>query len=144
MALIYQSLERTRNILFNTTFAVNAMLLFLWLFESRIVLPAFLQVAGRTHPMFLHFPIVLVVLYVLWILLFQKTISHPDTAGSIGAWLLLLSTFSSALTALMGFFLSREEGYDAEALLWHKWGGIAVSLFLMLWYAFRKNIGNTR
>jgi uncharacterized membrane protein len=120
------------------------MLLFLLLFENRIVLPAWLQVAGRMHPMILHFPIVLVVLYVVWILFFQKRISPPETAIHIGEWLLLLSAFTSVVTALMGLFLSREEGYDAEALLWHKWGGITVSLIMMLWYNFRNRLGKTK
>ncbi|MFL5771774.1 MAG: chitobiase/beta-hexosaminidase C-terminal domain-containing protein [Flavisolibacter sp.] len=120
------------------------MLLFLLLFENRIVLPAWLQVAGRMHPMILHFPIVLVVLYVIWILFFQKSISPEETAIHIGEWLLLLSAFTSAVTALMGLFLSREEGYDADALLWHKWGGIAVSLIMLLWYAYRNSLQRTK
>ena len=144
LALTFQDLERTRNILFSITLAINSMLLFLLLFEDRIVLPGWLQVTGRMHPMFLHFPIVLVVLYALWVLFFQKRITPPDTARALGEGLLLLSAFTSALTALMGLFLSREEGYDPEALLWHKWGGVAVSLMLMLWYAFRKSFGKTR
>ena len=137
-------MERTKNIIFNITLAVNSLLLFLLLFEDRIVLPAWLQVGGRMHPMFLHFPIVLVVLYVLWVLLFVKRTSSPDSAAEIGGWLLLLSAFSSGLTALSGLFLSREAGYDAEALIWHKWGGVAVALILVLWYAFNKILGRTK
>src|SRR5689334_7046619 len=120
------------------------MLLFLLLFENRIVLPAWLQVAGRMHPMFLHFPIVLVVLYAFWVLFLQKRITPQESAGHIGEGLLLLSAATSALTALMGLFLSREKGYDPEALLWHKWGGIAVSLILLAWYGFRKNLSTTK
>src|SRR5882762_7551403 len=119
--------------LFNITFAVNCLLIFLLLFESRIVLPAWLQVAGRMHPMILHFPIVFVVLYVLYVLFFQKKIAPPETAMQISEWLLLLSAFTAAITALMGLFLSKEEGYDPEALLWHKWGGVTVSLLTLLW-----------
>ena len=96
------------------------------------------------HPMVLHFPIVFVVLYVLYSLFFQKKISPAETALQIGEWLLLLSAFTAAITALMGLFLSKEEGYDAEALLWHKWGGIIVSLLMLLWYGFRKNVAKTR
>ena len=72
LALTFQDLERTRNILFSITLAINSMLLFLLLFEDRIVLPGWLQVTGRMHPMFLHFPIVLVVLYALWVLFFFR------------------------------------------------------------------------
>ena len=96
------------------------------------------------HPMILHFPIVLIVLYVLYVLFFQKRISPPETALHIGEWLLLLSAFTAAITALMGLFLSREEGYDAEALLWHKWGGVGVSLLMLLWYGLRNNLTKTK
>src|SRR5678815_4157220 len=66
------------------------------------------------------------------------------TAIQIGEWLLLLSAFTAAVTAIMGLFLSREEGYDAEALMWHKWGGVTVSLLLLLWYSFRNRLSATK
>ncbi len=96
------------------------------------------------HPMILHFPIVFIVLYVVYVLLFQKRLSPPETAKNIGEWLLLLSAFTSVITALMGLFLSKEEGYDAEALLWHKWSGVIVSLLMLSWYSFRKNFAKTK
>ena len=136
--------NKNKNILFNITFAVNCLLVFLLLFESKIVLPAWLQVAGRMHPMILHFPIVFIVLYVLWVVFFQKKISPQETAIHIGEWLLLFSAFSSAVTALVGLFLSREDGYDAEALLWHKWSGIGISLLTLSWYGFRNNLPKTK
>jgi uncharacterized membrane protein len=136
--------NRTKNILFNIAFVFNCLLVFLLLFENRIVLPAWLQVAGRMHPMILHFPIAFILLYISWVLFFQKRISPPETAWQIGEWLLLLSVFTSALTALMGLFLSREEGYDPEALLWHKWGGAGVSLLMLLWYVFRNSLAKTK
>jgi uncharacterized membrane protein len=137
-------MSRIKNILFNLTFAVNCLLVFLLLFESRIVLPSWLQVAGRMHPMVLHFPIVFIVLYALYVLFFQKKISPSETAMHIGEWLLLFSAFTSAITALMGLFLSKEEGYDAEALQWHKWSGVTVSLLTLLWYGFRNSFSKTK
>jgi len=118
--------------------------LFLLLFEGRIALPAWLQVAGRMHPMILHFPIVFIVVYVIWILFFQKNISPPETASNIGEWMLLISALLSGVTALMGLFLSKEEGYDAESLQWHKWSGTAVSLLMLGWSAFRRNLAKTK
>jgi hypothetical protein len=44
----------------------------------------------------------------------------------------------------MGLFLSREEGYDPDALLWHKWGGAGVSLLMLAWYGFRDRISKTK
>ena len=40
----------------------------------------------------------------------------------------------------MGLFLSKEGGYDADALQWHKWGGTILSVFTLAWYHFRKKI----
>jgi len=96
------------------------------------------------HPMVLHFPIALTVLYLLYILFLQDKLSPRGTAIQIGEWLLLLSAFTAAVTAIMGLFLSREEGYDAEALMWHKWGGVTVSLLLLLWYSFRNRLSATK
>jgi uncharacterized membrane protein len=103
------------------------LLIFLLVFESRIVLPAWLQVAGRMHPMILHFPIVLIVLYVLYVLFFQKKTSPSEAALHIGEWLLLLSALTAAITALVGLFLSREEvmtqkhcyGINGAGLVFH-------------------------
>jgi uncharacterized membrane protein len=96
------------------------------------------------HPMLLHFPIALSILYLLYTLLLQDKLSPNGIAIEIGEWLLLLSSFTAAVTAIMGLFLSREEGYDAEALMWHKWGGVIVSLLLLLWYSFRNRLLATR
>ncbi|HTL07916.1 MAG TPA: FN3 associated domain-containing protein, partial [Chitinophagaceae bacterium] len=53
---------------------------------------------------------------------------------------LLTTALTAALTAVMGFLLSKEEGYNPQALWWHKWGGVALSLFCFGWYAWRNNI----
>src|SRR5260221_14739787 len=45
---------------------LNAILLIFLLFESRLVVPPWLQMFGRLHPMVLHFPIVLIIGYALW------------------------------------------------------------------------------
>ena len=91
-------------------------------------MPVWLQVAGRMHPLILHFPLVLVILYAVDSvdLSFKKnkrTIRYTNTTDL----LLLLAALQLVITALQGLFLSREEGYDAEALRWHKWSGVAVS-----------------
>ena len=132
--------QRVSNIIFNTCFALNCLLLFFAAFENRLVLPAWLQVVGRMHPLFLHFPITLFVLYIFWALFVEKRSRHHDAAGYFGNWLLLFSAFTASLTALMGLFLSRENEYDADALLWHKWAGILVSLISCVWYAYREKI----
>src|SRR5580658_8197748 len=119
-------MTRWKNPLFNITLAVNCLLCFLVLFENRLIVPPWLQVAGRMHPLILHFPIALLVLFV-----FQRFIlRHTDNT------LLLFAAFTASITAVMGLFLSREPGYDPDALFWHKYSGIALSFLTLAWYAW--------
>ena len=60
-------------------------LLFLVAFESFIQIPSWLAVAGRMHPMFLHFPIVL-------LLISFFTIWSPAGRDGDNEWLDLLPT----------------------------------------------------
>jgi uncharacterized membrane protein len=134
-------MQRWKNSLFNIAFALNCLLLFLLLFENKLSIPAWLQVAGRMHPLILHFPVVLISLYALTTLIFGlKKESNDDSYKNTTDLLLLLAALSAVVTALAGLFLSREEGYDAEALFWHKWSGVIVSLFTLGWYYFSKQV----
>src|ERR1700750_1131905 len=106
------------------------MLFFLLWFEDRLALPAWLQVVGRMHPLLLHFPLVLIILYALLVIVLPKDEVYQKLSSSI----LLFAALTAVITAIMGLFLSREEGYDREALMWHKWGGVGVSVFSLIWY----------
>jgi uncharacterized membrane protein len=93
------------------------------------------------HPLMVHFPIVLVLLYVL--LTFASAVkktANDSIEHTTNDILLLFAALSSVVTSLMGLFLSREAGYDLEALQWHKWGGVILSLFTLSWYNFRKQL----
>ena len=131
---------RSRNVVFNICFAINCLLVFSLLFESRLVLPSWLQVAGRMHTLLLHFPITLLILYISGSLFMEKRFRANEPAKNFGDWLLLLSAVTSTFTALMGLFLSKEDGYDTEALQWHKWSGVAIAILTSLWYAYREVI----
>jgi uncharacterized membrane protein len=136
-------MHRTSNIFFNICFAINSLLVFFLIFESRLAVPAWLQVVGRMHPLLLHFPIVLLVLYIFWILFIDRKIKSNDTLKNFGDWLLLLAAVTAAFTALMGLFLSKEDGYDAEVLQWHKWSGVSIAIITLLWYAYCSKIKNS-
>src|SRR5689334_13922393 len=131
-------MHRWKNSLFNISFALNCLLLFLLFFETRLVVPVWLQVVGRMHPLVLHFPVVLVIVYALMMLVLVFTKNKTKELADITDVLLLLAALTSVITALAGLFLSREEGYDREALQWHKWSGVAVSFFTLAWYYFNK------
>jgi uncharacterized membrane protein len=116
-----------QRILSNLSFFIIVMLLFLLFFQNKVSLPPVLQAVGRMHPMLLHLPIgLLVISFILW--LGSKTI-EARSFQNIFTLVLQVTAFTAALTALMGFFLSREGGYDENILLKHKVLGIATAVF---------------
>ena len=135
-------MQKWKNILYNTSFALNCFLAFLLVFEARLTVPPLLQAFGRMHPLLLHFPIVLVLLCIGWEFLsgFKKPVSNEQAEA--GDWLLLLASFTAVTSALMGLFLSKEEGYTQDMVAWHKWGGVFISFLSLAWYAYRKSIRN--
>ncbi|MEO6720744.1 MAG: DUF2231 domain-containing protein [Ferruginibacter sp.] len=124
-----------KNIIYNCSFALNCLLVFLLIFGNNMNVPLFLKVAGRMHPMILHFPIVLLILSFLWEAIVGA--KHEPAIKAAGDWLLLSASFTAVIAALMGFFLSKEGGYDAESIAWHKWTGVLISLVALGWYAMK-------
>lgn len=117
---------------------LNSLLLFFLLFEPRIVLPAWLQVFGRMHPLALHFPIVLVMIYAGVMIFFPSGLRKERWFISAVDAVLLSAAFTASVTALMGFALSRNEGYDPDSLSVHKWTGVFIPFVLYFFYLFRK------
>ena len=129
-----------KKIIFNLTFALNVLLLFLFIFDDRLQIPAWLQVVGRMHTLFLHFPIVMLSLCIFWELFSGFKKKYVGVKEEIGDELLLAAAITSVITALMGLFLSRESGYTPDLLVWHKWGGIFISFLSLVWYVFRVKV----
>jgi uncharacterized membrane protein len=119
---------------------LNSLLLFFVIFEPRIVLPGWLQVFGRMHPLALHFPIVLILIYAIVILFFPSRLRREHWYRSAIDALLLAAAFTASITALMGFALSRNEGYDPDALALHKWSGVLIPFVLYVFYILRNRI----
>jgi uncharacterized membrane protein len=113
---------------------LNTLLLFVLLAGERIVVPAWLQVFGRMHPLFLHFPIVLILLYVVFVLAVPKQYKAESWYTTLAEILLLSAAFTASVTALMGLFLSRESGYEDDALQLHKYTGVLTSVVLFIMY----------
>ncbi|HQS24816.1 MAG: hypothetical protein B7Y11_06795 [Sphingobacteriia bacterium 24-36-13] len=126
-----------RNI-FNLVFGINILLVFLLIFENSLVIPPWLQVMGRMHPLLLHFPITLVLLFLFWHFVVVKKMVGNEWIINIDRWLLLITAFAASLTALMGLFLSKEKGYDVNALQLHKWSGIAIAFITTIWFAYQE------
>ena len=106
---------------------LNVFALFLLLFSKYIVLPFWMQPLGRMHPALLHFPIVVLILGVIMGLR-RFAVNHQANTSFDGFArnLLLVGALLAGTTVIMGLFLSREEGYSGEALVWHKWAGASI------------------
>ena len=122
----------------DTLFALNLFIIFLLLFEHRFTVPIWLQPFGRMHPLLLHFPIVMLIIGMfLEFFRFSKTNSTQQLYQSFTSNIILIGALLSGITAIMGLFLSKEEGYDPAALQWHKWSGVILFFVGSLVYLFR-------
>jgi uncharacterized membrane protein len=123
----------------NLILILQVLLLFIFLFDARIQLPAWLQVAGRLHPLVLHLPIGFLIFLV--VLLFVKSQFRKKTFNRLVFICLLLISLSTSFSALFGLFLSLQGDYGGEQLQQHKIGGVVLSFlcyFLLLGYVFAK------
>ncbi len=120
--------------------SLNTLLLFFLLFEEQVSLPLWISPLGRMHPLLLHLPIGFVVLLVLFS--FLKNEIETKSYEIIRTLLLTLTALSAAIVALMGFFLSREGGYDERLLQFHKFTGIFVSLLAYVVIIFDKKLSS--
>lgn len=122
----------------NIAFGLNCLLLFLAISDQVLALPAWLQVTGRMHPLWLHFPIALLIAATLaeYHLTSQPSSEKKILTGWADA-LLLMASLTAPLTAVMGWFLSQEPGYENDVLDRHRWSGLMVSLLAYTWYAGR-------
>jgi hypothetical protein len=113
-------------------------LLFLLAFENRLQVPAWLEVVGRMHPMFLHFPIVLLIIsfLTLWLPI-QKENEWLH-------FLWLCAALSAVITSIMGLLLSLQESSDSDVLNLHKWGGIAIAFLGTFFYWFHSFFRNKK
>lgn len=118
-------------------FVTNILIVFLLLFEGSISLPTWLQSVGRMHPMFLHFPIVILLLAMILEFFRFKTV-YADQAfyKDFTTNLILIGALFASITVLMGLFLAKEGEYSGNVLQWHKWlgSGIALATSLIYWY----------
>ncbi|MBX3256738.1 MAG: chitobiase/beta-hexosaminidase C-terminal domain-containing protein [Chitinophagaceae bacterium] len=124
-----QKVKKTGN---GILFGCMVFLLFLVTFEGFMQIPSWLAVAGRMHPMFLHFPIVL-------LLISFFTVWAPVNKNGDNEWLDLLrlvAALSAVVTAIMGMLLSLEDGRSGQTLELHKWGGVLIAILGFLFYSY--------
>jgi uncharacterized membrane protein len=110
-------------------------LMFLFIFEEHLHIPAWLQVMGRMHPLLLHFPIVLLV-----ILLLSYWLPKESSESTVWEWIRLSAALTALISAIMGMILSIEQADKGEMLVYHKWTGVSLAIIAYLLYQFHKNI----
>ena len=122
-----------RKIMKTLSFCGLVFLVFLLLFEERVVLPAWLQVIGRTHTILLHFPIALICLVLLaeiWNESLMKTVKWKNFEA--------LTALTTVVTAILGLLLSKEQTDAGNTLFWHKWMGSFLALLAYLFCFYRE------
>lgn len=130
--------ENLRGYIGNFLFALNVFIVFLLLFENKLIVPTWLQPLGRLHPLVLHFPIVLLLLsMVMEFFRFKTVYNTQEFYQSFTSNLLLTGVITSGISVVMGLFLSREEGYESSMLTWHKWTGVGVFFIASIIYSCR-------
>lgn len=111
----------------NLLFALNIFIIFFLLFGSGVVIPQWLQPVGRLHPLVLHFPIVVLIMaMMLEFFRFKERFRTEKLYHDFTTYLWLTGAIFAAVTAIMGLFLSKEQGYEGSTLQWHKWLGAGV------------------
>lgn len=120
----------------NLLFFWCGLTLILLIGGESLAVPAWLQVAGRLHPLILHFPIVLLIMAVvlLWL--------GEDQWEKMGRIILLIGANFAGITVVAGLILATED-YEGEALSWHKWLGVLSLGFSVLIYFFIKKSQNS-
>ena len=87
---------------------VNIFIVFLLIFENKLVVPKWLQPVGRMHPLMLHFPIVLLLLAMFIDFFWFSTKKKSNLVyRDFSQKLLLTGALLTAITVIMGLFLSR-------------------------------------
>ncbi len=116
-------------------FVLVVFITFILIFEHYLIVPVWLQVAGRMHPLMLHFPIVLLLIAAgLQFYRFSKGDMVSDELKTILRQLWLFSALLTGITVIMGIFLSQEEGYGGDILWQHKWTGVVAFYLSFILY----------
>ncbi len=117
-------MKRFFSVIHILTWAGAGFLIFLLFFHGRISLPLLLQLAGRLHPVGLHFPLVLLLLVMVCDLL--PAAAKPPEIFLQG--LRSITMFSAMVTAILGMLLYIEQSVAGDAVQYHKWLGVALAL----------------
>jgi mono/diheme cytochrome c family protein len=103
---------------------LNPLLLLLAIYSETSKSNTILLWFGKLHPLVLHFPIVLGIAIVIYLVFFQNKPVEENTEKLV----LVGNAFMASMVALLGLFLSKQDAYDTNTLNLHKWGGLSIAL----------------
>ena len=94
---------------------------------------------GHFHPVMVHLPIgMLIIAAMLELLAVRSRTTQLDKAISL---ILFCGFITAVISALAGWLLSQDGGYNDHTLLLHQWAGICVAVLAgSCWYLKTKNI----
>ena len=117
---------------------LNPLLLLLAIYSEASKTNTILLWFGKLHPLVLHFPIVLGIVIVIYLLFFQNNKLAENTEKLV----LVGNALMASMVALLGLFLSKQDAYDTDTLNLHKWGGLSIALVSWL-LIYIKNISTS-
>lgn len=85
---------------------------------------------GRFHPLIIHFPIVLIVLLLIFEVVAR--LSLIKISASITIFLQVMASGFCIISIFAGFLLYYTNDYGGEIMYWHKWSGIGVGIGIFL------------
>jgi uncharacterized membrane protein len=123
-----------RNLLENCLFVWLGLSIVLSLSPESTEFPSIFQVIGRSHPLLLHFPIVLLLAGIIFFI--TPSLRENNEVKNIGELIFLAGANFAGITVVAGLILAKED-YEGEALNWHQWAGFLVFAFSVFIYFFR-------
>jgi len=124
-------MQRITGIISNANFGLAILAAILFVFDSFVGVPEYLKIAGRMHPLMLHLPIGMFVMYLVLFFL-KKSFEAPDFEKLLN-FVLLLTGFFAFITAISGSLLSHEpDAYNVNELAFHRNTGFGFAFGLYL------------
>lgn len=124
-------MQRITGIISNANFGLAILAAILLIFDSFVGVPEYLKLAGRLHPLILHLPIGMFVMYLVLFFL-KKGFEAPDFEKLLN-FVLLLTGFFAFITAISGSLLSHEpDAYNVNELAFHRNTGFGFAFGVYL------------
>jgi hypothetical protein len=124
-------MQRITGIISIANFGLAILAAILLIFDSFVGVPEYLKIAGRMHPLMLHLPIGMFVMFLVLFLL-RKSFEATDFEKVLNV-VLLLTGFFAFITAISGSLLSHEpDAYNVNELAFHRNTGFGFAFGVYL------------